>query len=677
MRFKDLKLGQKLGIGFGILIIISGILGTLSIVNMSQVSTKSTYLSEQYVPEVEIANEIERNSLQTMYNMRGYGLTEDTDYLNEGKSYLNTVKSKIIEAENLANKSGQLKVLKNSLESAKEELNKYENLVNETVQLNEDLISLRQDMDDNAAKFIKACNDFINNQNRKLKLNINGGASANTLSERHKKITLANKIIDKGNQLRVANFKAQSLRDLDMYKKAINEFEISNELNQLSKITTEAEDITDITEMENSGKAYKTAMENFFKDWQKREIINTKRNDAANIVLQQVNDIAEAGIDETTTIANEAVTLLSSSSLVMVFGLIIALILGIILALILTRIIVTPIKQGVTFAQKIANGDLTATVDVKQKDEIGNLADALKDMADRLKDIIGNIIEGADNIAAASLEMSTSSQEMSQGASEQASSAEEVSSSIEEMSANIQQNNDNAQETEKISIKATDGVKKGNNASIKSVGAMKEIAEKITIINDIAFQTNILALNAAVEAARAGEHGKGFAVVAAEVRKLAERSAVAAKEIDDVSKDGVSISENAGKLLAEIVPEIERTAQLVQEISAASIEQTSGTNQINNAIQQLNQVTQQSAAIAEEMATSAEELSSQAEQLKEIVSYFKVDNFKNRKNIISKKNKNIKNQISKLHETNNKEEDSGVEIKLNDTENKDTEYEKF
>ncbi len=306
----------------------------------------------------------------------------------------------------------------------------------------------------------------------------------------------------------------------------------------------------------------------------------------------------------------------------------VALIVGIVIVVVsiyFARSISTPINKGVEFARQLAKGDLTATVDVDRKDEIGVLASALRDMAEKLKEVVANIQSGADNIAAASQQTSSSSQQMSQGASEQASSAEEVSSSMEEMTSNIQQNSDNAKETEKISVKAADGIRKGNEAAQNSVQSMKDIAEKISIINDIAFQTNILALNAAVEAARAGEHGKGFAVVASEVRKLAERSAEAASEIDEKSKNGVEISEQAGQQLQEIVPEIEKTSKLVQEITAASNEMNSGADQVNSAIQQLNQVTQQNAASSEELATSAEELSSQADQLKQVISFFQLD----------------------------------------------------
>lgn len=288
------------------------------------------------------------------------------------------------------------------------------------------------------------------------------------------------------------------------------------------------------------------------------------------------------------------------------------------------NLIAKPIVKGVDFAKQVSEGDLTARFEINQKDEVGVLVSSLSFMTKKLLEVMNEVKQSASNISAGSFQLSSASQQLSQGATEQASAAEEVSSSMEEMAANIQQNTDNAHQTDKISVSAVETLKSLVISSNESAHLINEIANKISIINEISRQTNILALNAAVEAARAGEHGKGFAVVAAEVRKLAERSQVSAIEIDELSRKSVNATQEASGQLEKLVPEIERTAKLVQEISAASQEQSSGATQVNNAIQQLNNVTQQNAATAEEMATNAEELSSRANHLEEIISFFKL-----------------------------------------------------
>lgn len=296
----------------------------------------------------------------------------------------------------------------------------------------------------------------------------------------------------------------------------------------------------------------------------------------------------------------------------------------ILISLFLAMSISRPILKGVSFARKMAMGDLTAKLDVNQEDEIGQLGAALKEMADRLRSIVTEVMSAADNVASGSEELSATAQELSQGTTEQAASAEEVSSSMEQMGSNIQQNTDNAQQTEKISTKSSDDARESGKAVNETLQAMRAITEKITIIQEIARQTNLLALNAAIEAARAGEHGKGFAVVASEVRKLAERSQNAAGEITGLAKSSVGIAEKAGEMLKQLVPDIQKTADLVQEITASSSEQNSGAVQINKAIQQLDKVIQQNAGSAEEMASTAEELSSQAQQLQAAITFFNI-----------------------------------------------------
>ncbi len=307
---------------------------------------------------------------------------------------------------------------------------------------------------------------------------------------------------------------------------------------------------------------------------------------------------------------------------VTIIGLIVAIVFGIFIS----RMISVPLKKGVDFASAVAKGDLMQKIDVARKDEIGQLSAAMNDMVDKLKLVTTDVKTAADNVASGSQQLSAGSEQMSQGTTEQAAAAEEASSSVEEMNATIKQNSENAQQTEKIALKSADDAKESGKAVTETVEAMKNIASKIAIIEEIARQTNLLALNAAIEAARAGEHGKGFAVVASEVRKLAERSQVAAAEISTLSTNSVEVAEKAGEMLTKLVPDIQKTAELVQEINAASKEQSSGSDQINSAIQQLNQVIQQNAGAAEEMASTAEELSSQSEQLLNTISFFKIDN---------------------------------------------------
>ncbi|CAH2031223.1 methyl-accepting chemotaxis protein [Trichlorobacter ammonificans] len=274
-------------------------------------------------------------------------------------------------------------------------------------------------------------------------------------------------------------------------------------------------------------------------------------------------------------------------------------------------------------AKLVAQGNLM--VELKKRSEQDELMESLQNMVDKLKEVVREVQAAADGVATGGQELAATAQSLSQGATEQAASAEEVSSSMEEMSSSIKQNADNASQTEKISNKSAADAREGGKAVQETVAAMKEIATKISIIEEIARQTNLLALNAAIEAARAGEHGKGFAVVASEVRKLAERSQTAAGEISELSGRSVQVAEAAGQMLTAILPDIQRTAELVQEISASSKEQDAGADQINKAIQQLDQVIQQNASAAEEMASTTEELTSQAEQLKATISFFQLD----------------------------------------------------
>lgn len=283
-----------------------------------------------------------------------------------------------------------------------------------------------------------------------------------------------------------------------------------------------------------------------------------------------------------------------------------------------------PIVEGINFAKTISSGNLEARLEISSNDETGDLAESLSAMAEKLRIIMAEIIHSSNKIANSSLDLAHFAEELSEGSSSQAASAEEISASMEEMVSNIHQNTANAMETEKIAIQAVEGIRQGNESTKSLSLAINNIAEKISIIGEISRQTNILALNAAVEAARAGEHGKGFAVVADEVRKLAMRSQEAAKQIDDLTIQGVKLAKDTREKLMNIIPSIEKTAVLVQEIAAASLEQKSGANQVSEAINQLNVITQQNAGSSSSFSQNSEALANEAESLKTLIAYFSV-----------------------------------------------------
>jgi methyl-accepting chemotaxis protein len=314
----------------------------------------------------------------------------------------------------------------------------------------------------------------------------------------------------------------------------------------------------------------------------------------------------------------------AAERLIIILG-VIAVLLTALFGWFVTRSITKPVGEALQVTQRLADGDLTVQIEDISKDEIGQMLGAQQGLIFKLNQIIGEVKGAADALSNAAGQVSSTAQSLSQSSSEQAASVEETTASIEQMTASITQNTENAKVTDNMATKSSVEATQGGTAVKDTVEAMKSIAGKIGIIDDIAYQTNLLALNAAIEAARAGEHGKGFAVVAAEVRKLAERSQVAAQEIGQLAGSSVKMAEQAGKLLDEMVPSIKKTSDLVQEIAAASQEQSQGVGQINGAMGQLNKATQQNASASEELAATAEEMGGQAEQLQELMDFFKIE----------------------------------------------------
>jgi methyl-accepting chemotaxis protein len=341
--------------------------------------------------------------------------------------------------------------------------------------------------------------------------------------------------------------------------------------------------------------------------------------------LKAVNDLIDFQTELVNKTGKDADAMADNSEKLLEILAVVAALLTVLFGWFITRSITKPVDEALAVTQRLADGDLTVRIDDVSKDEIGQMLAAQQGLIARLNQIIGEVKGAADALANASGQVSATAQSLSQSSSEQAASVEETTASIEQMTASITQNTENARVTDNMATKSSSEAEQGGSAVKDTVEAMKSIAGKIGIIDDIAYQTNLLALNAAIEAARAGEHGKGFAVVAAEVRKLAERSQVAAQEIGQLAGSSVKMAEQAGKLLDEMVPSIKKTSDLVQEIAAASQEQSAGVGQINGAMGQLNKATQQNASSSEELAATAEEMGGQAAQLQELMEFFKIE----------------------------------------------------
>jgi len=614
---KNLKLGVKIGLGFGILLLIAMALGLMAILSMRSVGVDSRRMVEEIVPQVDVAAEVELHSLLTMYNMRSWGYTEDKKLYDLGIKELNQASDGLKKAAELAAKHPDLAALKTNAAKASEKVADYFRLIGQTADLFKDIDANRSAMD-------AAAKAFAASQAEQLDKEIDAQAEPAKLKERNQKSVQAADILDMGNTVRVANFKAQALRSPQFAEDAFGRFDaIEALLAKLRAVTAQEFNLKQLDAVKAAAERYKQAMRGYLDNAKKLADVGASRAATADAVLAASEETMAAGLTETSAIAAQADQSLTKTSAVMLAGLLAALVLGAVVAWVITRGITGPVIKGVEFAKKMAEGDLTQTLDVNQQDEIGELARALREMVAKLSGVIGEVMSGAGNVASGSGELASAAESLSQGATEQAASVEEVSASVEEMASNIHQNAENSSQTEVIALQSAEDAESGGRTVTQTALAMKQIAEKISIIEEIARQTNLLALNAAIEAARAGEHGKGFAVVAAEVRKLAERSGLAAAEIGALSSTSVKIAEEAGEMLVRLVPNIKKTADLVQEISAGSREQSAGAEQINKAIQQLDQVIQRNASASEQMASTSEELSSQAEQLIATIAFFK------------------------------------------------------
>jgi methyl-accepting chemotaxis protein len=694
MKWKDLKLRLKLAVGFGIILFLTALVGVIGIIGTRNLGDRT----EKFVHVNAIASHI----MEARAAEKEYLASPNEKALNDNINALEYIYQETKLLKDLFADDYNIEQMR----TIEEKTQDYEKSFSRYIEAEKEKAKYMELMRESADSALAQAEAISEDEKRQL---LRGSASGEYIRDKIEKAGDAETIMHDFLVARKAEKEIIITGDDKYYKEQAEYFNRTLELaeNLLSRFIY-TRNIEQGEKLITALKAYKTNFDSFIERLEAQQSASENLTENAIAALDVIKEAAD---DQNSKLLSE-----QRNAIALLIGLVILiLIIGAGAAYFLSLAFSQPITKSVQFAQKVADGNYNATLEIDQKDEMGELAVALQAMLNsfkksvtyaekiakgdlsnsesqistnqnplekalrlmetKLTEVIANIKSGTESIASGSREISASSSQVASGANEQAASTEEVSASMEEMAANINQSTENARITEKIAAKSAVGIKKGNNSFKITVEAMREIAGKIKMISEIARKTDVLAINAAIEAARAGEHGKGFAVVANEIRKLAENSQEAATVIEDVVGSSVDVAEESDKILSALLPEVERTSDLVKEITNAGNEQNSGVNQINNAVQELTKVIQQNTSAADEMASEAKSMAAQARELEKTVAFFKIDSLTQN----SAQNINIKESFEQIEDemNNNEQSDSnkdykkGSSIKLDDYDDKD------